>query len=124
MEVEDLMGCFSRNGVDRLHKGSVNFDKDHYIRIVKYCSVPSVRHLFGEGEAIFQQDNAPCHTANLVKQWFNDNNVHLLSWPGNSPDINPVAHIWDYIERKIEYVVFKNTTGQKELEWNSIPMNY
>ena len=41
--------------------------------------------------------------------------------------MNPVEHIWDYIDRKIEDVTFKNITELSErikVEWNSIPMDY
>ena len=43
--------------------------------------------------SIFQQDSAPCHTAQIVKKWFNDNYFELLSnWPLSSPDINVIEN--------------------------------
>ena len=43
---------------------------------------------------LFMQDNAPIHTAHVVRAWFNNNGVHcLVSWPPYSPDLNPIEHL-------------------------------
>ncbi len=51
----------------------------------------------------FQQDNAPCHKAQIISDWFleHDNELTLLKWPPQSPDHNPIEHFWDVVERKI-----------------------
>ncbi|GBM80699.1 hypothetical protein AVEN_79157-1, partial [Araneus ventricosus] len=45
-------------------------------------------------------DNAPCHKAQIVSEWFEEHTdeFHLTSWPPNSPDLNPIEHIWDVME--------------------------
>ncbi|GBO34810.1 Transposable element Tc1 transposase [Araneus ventricosus] len=52
---------------------------------------------------IFQQDNAPCHEARIVLELFEEDTdeFHLMSWPPNSPDLNPMEHIWDVMERQL-----------------------
>jgi hypothetical protein len=49
----------------------------------------------------FQQDNAPCHAARIIKAWMANNNIELLSWPGNSPDLNPIENCWTLLKRKV-----------------------
>lgn len=47
---------------------------------------------------LFQQDNAPCCTANTVQQWFKelDTEFKMLTWPSNSPDFE---HLWDVLQK-------------------------
>uniref|UniRef100_A0A3Q2QY88 Tc1-like transposase DDE domain-containing protein n=1 Tax=Fundulus heteroclitus TaxID=8078 RepID=A0A3Q2QY88_FUNHE len=49
---------------------------------------------------IFQDDNAACHRAKTVKTFLEKRHIRSISWPANSPDINPIENIWlDGLER-------------------------
>ena len=54
-----------------------------------------VAELFTEGNAIFQDDNAPIHTAKIVSksQEENSNVVEHLIWPPRSPDLNIIENL-------------------------------
>ncbi|GBL92835.1 hypothetical protein AVEN_4541-1 [Araneus ventricosus] len=56
---------------------------------------PYMAFVFPTGNGIFQQDNAPCHKARIVLEWFNEHTdeFHLMYWPPKLPDLNPIENI-------------------------------
>ena len=50
----------------------------------------------------FMKNGAPVHTANIVKDWFSDNNIQVFDWPPQSPDLNPIENMWHYMKRELE----------------------
>ena len=67
--------------------------------------MPSVEFLCnGDSDWIFQQDNVPCHKSRLVNSYFNENNIRVMPWPPRSPDLNPIEHVWNLIDKKIKKI--------------------
>ncbi|GFU91474.1 transposable element Tc3 transposase [Trichonephila clavipes] len=50
---------------------------------------------------IFMDDNAPCHRVVLIDDFFEAENIQRMSRPANSPDLNPIEHVWDMLGRQI-----------------------
>lgn len=80
----------------------------------------------GRTHFIFQQDRAPAHWARSTREFLARQNVQLLPWPGNSPDLNPVEHAWSFVSRKLSNRPPPKTQAeywqQVEREWHSIPL--
>ena len=78
---------------------------------------------------IFQLDNAPCHVSKATKQWLMDNGFELLPWPAQSPDLNPIEHVWHYIKVKLSGYEHKASSIEElwkrvDYEWNEVPKEY
>ena len=70
-----------------------------YIEILERMGIFPVLDLkFGDKGYIYQQDNAPAHSAATTKQYLNSKAV-VMEWPPKSPDFSPIQQVWSYIKK-------------------------
>ncbi|GFX86811.1 transposable element Tc1 transposase [Trichonephila clavipes] len=75
----------------------------HSVNILGDQVHPFVQTSFPGECPLYQDDNAPIHTAKIVQEWFaeDEGEVGHLDWPPQSPDLNIIEHLWGYLESKL-----------------------
>jgi len=109
-----VWGLISVHGPGRLYIVEGMMNQDQYNTVLQKSFLPQLTEWFPQRNYIFMQAGAPCHTAKKVTRFLEDNEVKLLSWPGNSPDLNPIENVWNILKRKV--TVMKPTTKRSLTE--------
>uniref|UniRef100_A0AAZ3RAH0 EF-hand domain-containing protein n=1 Tax=Oncorhynchus tshawytscha TaxID=74940 RepID=A0AAZ3RAH0_ONCTS len=109
--------------------GQVDFDEFMTILGPKLLSSETREGFLGSTiDSIFWQDKDPKHTSRLCKGYLtkkeSDGVLHQMTWPPQSPDLNPIEMVWDELDRRVKE---KQPTSAQHMWkllqdcWKSIP---
>ena len=65
--------------------------------ILRPVAVPLVH----QRNLILQQDNARPHVARVCQDFLANNDIAPLAWAPYSPDLTPIEHMWDELDRRV-----------------------
>jgi len=80
-----------------------------YLSIVSDHVHPFMDTMYSSSDGYFQQDNAQ------IVFLEHENELTVLKWPPQSPELNPIEHLWDVVEREL-HVLDVHPTNLHQLQ--------
>lgn len=125
-----IWGCMGWDGIGNCCRIDGAMDSALYVQILEEDLQGSLEFWGKEvSEIIFQHDNDPKHTSKMATKWLEMHGYRVLTWPAQSPDLNPIEHLWKYIKDRLgEYrkpaCSMHELWERVEREWEKIPRDY
>lgn len=121
-----IWGCMTAEGPGFMCKIEGTMDQHLYKLILKQDLQDTIEFYgMDPKKVIFQHDNDPKHKAKSVTKWLRKQPFKVLDWPSQSPDLNPIEHLWALLKRRLNQYA-SAPKGMLELwerietEWNKI----
>ena len=92
-------GCFTRYAKGPLTVIEGSIDNPKYLELIQDIVIPEINA--SEHDLIFMQYDARPHKARIVRDYYDENNVAVLDWPPQSPDLNPIEQVWAIMKHEL-----------------------
>lgn len=129
-----ILGCMSWLGAGEMSPVVGRMDSEQLNGILSTCLDPTVEEVANKlfsndrNHILFQQDNNAKHTSRVKKNWLTSTGIKTMKWPSQSPDLNPVEHLWCLAKRRLgEYPEIPGSIHELmervDEVWKNIPDN-
>lgn len=114
-----------------MFKPKEKIDQHVYYKVLRYTVLPWLKATYPDGNYVWTQDGAPCHTSDKAQKFCATNMVSYWDktfWPSNSPDLNPLDFaVWSVLEKETNRTSHPNLGSLKAKiieEWNKMSPDF
>ena len=119
-----LWRCFSAAETGRVVRIEGKMNGAKYREIFDDNLLQSAQDLRLGRRFTFQQENDPKHTAKTKQEKLQDKSLKILEWPSQSPELNPIEHLWRDLKIALQRPSPSNLKELKRIcreEWEKLP---
>lgn len=121
--------CVCYTGVGMLAFVDGNMNSEKYNDTLENYLWPSIAKHFNNDSWVFQEDNVPAHKSRLLQAWKERNNLPVLMWPAQSPDLSPIENLWLLMINKVKSKLYWINTPEDlktvmMTTWNNMALAY
>jgi hypothetical protein len=94
--------CITSKGVGRIIRIDGIMTADKYIDIPEDGLLGYMEdNAFLPSSSLFMHDIDPKHTAKRTKEWLERNQINVMDWPAQSPDMNLIENLWQIVDQRL-----------------------
>ena len=94
-----MFGIISAAGPGALVRLHWQINASVHKELLKQHVSPNLRTAINQ-PTVFMQDNALCHKAKSINTFFSEENVTVIDWPEQSPDMNSIENVWKLLNER------------------------
>ncbi|KAG0734448.1 hypothetical protein G6F23_012387 [Rhizopus arrhizus] len=115
-----VWSCITWEGVGWIVDVGHRMNSEAYLEVLKDDLLKTMESYgLDSSKIVFQQDDDQKHTSKVVKEWIDQQPFEALEWPPQSPDLNPIEHMWAHLKRQLFHSYEAPPSSMHEL-WKRI----